>query len=459
MYFDDEIGAPQGTGRLLDLQNLTTVQPSESRLQDTVPPSGTFDQEHNLHVASETKQSPTTASDKQSIGLEERKSTTDQLEETTSHQQEESTSNQQESTSNQQQQSRSDQNQERTSTQQEQQIPSEIFISSTEVNSSAIATVAGAQKPTTLRNGMQPLRDAQIVDSGNASDSPHQVMDTLEPLSELEHTSVEGSGTTQHPDITTSEGDLSAADEGNTGNTTTLQPCPEIQPVNANLSGDSNDPERRLSDVKVDPFVADLAAADSSHTAQTLRNPSTVPTDDEVGLSVGNVETHPGNVPSPPSSDQATADGVGANRDASFGMDPPVSGFKGFLDRAAGIFEMTPSYTKDEIIGMAAQDYSLEHLKNGIAVNEFNQRIKQWKEFEDSIVRAEMPFRFPDPLDYGEEWRVFYALQLWYYEQWHREKKKRKENGSFPPGYKTLFNRNEDEILDRSISVVFGGRR
>lgn len=444
--------APQGTGRLLDLQNLTTVQPSESRLQDTVPPSGTFDQEHNLHVASETKQSPTTASDKQSIGLEERKSTTDQLEETTSHQQEESTSNQQ-------QQSRSNQNQERTSTQQEQQIPSEIFISSTEVNSSAIATVAGAQKPTTLRNGMQPLRDAQIADSGNASDSPHQVMDTLEPLSELKHTSVEGSGTTQHPDITTSEGDLSAADEGNTGNTTTLQPCPEIQPVNANLSGDSNDPERRLSVLTVDPFVADLAAADSSHTAQTLRNPSTVPTDDEVGLSVGSVETHPGNVPSPPSSDQATADGVGANRDASFGMDPPVSGFKGLVGRAAGIFKTTTSYTKDEIIGMAAQDYSLEHLKNGIAVDEFNQRIKQWKEFEDSIVRAEMPFRFPDPLDYGEEWRVFYALQLWYYEQWHREKKKKKENGSFPPGYKTLFNRNEDEIRNRCLPVVFGGRR
>lgn len=453
LYFDDEIEAPQGTGRLLNLQNLTIVEPSESRLQDTVSPSGTFDQEHNLHVGSETKQSPITASDKQSIGMEERKSTTNQLGETSSHQQEESTSNQQESTSNQQPQSRSDQNQERTSTQQEQQIPLEIFISSTEVKSSAIATVAGAQKLTTLE--MQPLRDAQIVDSGNASDSP-QVMDTLEPLSELKHTSVEGSGTTQHPDITTSEGDLSAADEGNTGDTTNLQSSPEFQQVKANLSDDSNDPERRLSVLKVDPFVADLAAADSSHTAQTLRNPSTVPTDDEVGLSVGSVETNPGNVPSPPSSDQATIDGVGANRDASFGKDPPVSGFKGFFERAAGIFKMTPSHTKDEIIGMAAQDYSLEILKNGIAVDEFNQRIKQWKEFEDSIVRAEMPFRFPDPLDYGKEWQVFYALQIWYYEQWHREKKKKKENGRFPPGYKTLFNSNEDEILSRSLPVVFG---
>ena len=369
---------------------MTTVQPSESRFQVTVSPSGIFDQEHNLDVESEKKQSPTTASDKQSVGLEERKSTSNQLEEITSHQQEESTSNQleeitshqqeestsnqleeitshqqeesqsnqqEESTSNQQQQSRSKQKQERTSTQQEQQTPSEIFISSTEVKSSAFATVAGAQKPTTLRNGMQPLRNAQIVDSGNASDSPNQVMDTLGPLSELKHTSVEGSGTTRHPDITTSEGDPSAADEGNTGNTTTLQSSTEIQQVNANLSGGSNDPERRLSVLKVDPFVADLAAADSSHNAQTLRNPSTVPTHDEVGLSVGSVEANPDNVPSPPSSDQATTDGVGANRDASFGKDPPVSGFKGFFERAAGIFSTTPSYTKDEIIGMAAQDY------------------------------------------------------------------------------------------------------
>ena len=107
----------------------------------------------------------------------------------------------------------------RTSTQQEQQTPSETFISS---KSSVIATVAGAQKPTTLRNGMQPLRDAQIEDSGNASDLSNQVMDTLGPLSELKHTSVKGSGTTRYLDITTSKGDLSAADEGNTGNITTL---------------------------------------------------------------------------------------------------------------------------------------------------------------------------------------------------------------------------------------------
>ena len=92
-------------------------------------------------------------------------------------------------------------------------------------------------------------------------------------------------------------------------------------------------------------------------------------------------------------------------------------------------------------------------MKNGIAVDEFNQRINKWKEFEDSIVRAEMPFRSPDPLDYGKEWQVFYALQIWYYEQWHREKKK---DGRFPPGYRTLFNSDEDEILNRSLPGVFG---
>ena len=119
------------------------------------------------------------------------------------------------------------------------------------------------------------------------------------------------------------------------------------------MSGGSNDPERRLSVLKVDPFVADLAAADSSHNAQTLRNPFTIPTDNGVGPSVSSVEANPGNVLSPLSSDQATTDGVGANRDTSFNKDPPVSGFKGFFKRATGIFKMTPFYTKDEIISMA----------------------------------------------------------------------------------------------------------
>lgn len=475
-YFDDDIGAPQGTGRLLDLQNFTPLQPSESQLQDTVSPSATFHLESatdDLHVGSETTQSPTTASGKQPVGWEERKSTSHQVEESKSNQQEESksnpqeesTSNQQESTSNQresisnqqegsksnqQQESRSNQEQERTSNEQERQSPSKISISLTEVKSSATATGSEAQEVTTPRNVMQPLRHAHEVDSGNANESPDQIVDTLRPLSELKHTSAEVCGTTQHPDITTSEDDPSATDEGNTGNTTTLESSPEIQQVNANLSGGSSDPERRLSSLEVDPLVADLAAADSSHTVQTLREPSTVPTNDEVGLSAGSAETNPGNIPSPPSSDQATTDWVGANRDASFGKDPPISGLKGFFARAAGIFKMTPSYTKDEIIAMAAHDYSLEHLKNGIAVDEFNQRIKRWKEFEDSIVREEIPFLFPDPLDYGKEWQVFYALQIWYYEQWHREK-----NGRFPPGYRTLFDTSEDEILNRSLPAVF----
>ena len=100
---------------------------------------------------------------------------------------------------------------------------------------------------------------------------------------------------------------------------------------------------------------------------------------------------------------------------------------------------------------MAAQDYDLEHLKNSIPLDEFNRRIDKWKEFEDSIVRRESPYWIYEPLHYGQEWQVFYALQLWYYSCLH---KKEKGKGRFPPGYRTLFGSNDDEILRRSDPSV-----
>ena len=168
---------------------------------------------------------------------------------------------------------------------------------------------------------------------------------------------------------------------------------------------------------------------------------------------MGNAETNPGNTPSPSCSSQAAIDGVGANRDASSSKNPPVSGFMGFFKSVAEIFK--PCHNEDEIIDMAARDYDLEQLKNGISVDEFNQRIDKWKEFEDHIVRQELPLSLTDPLNYGKEWQVFYALQLWYYYMWHRKNK-----GNFPPGYRTLFNTSKDEILSRSRPTLgFGCSR
>ena len=436
---------PQGTGRLLDLQTPMTVQPSEPRLQDTVSPSEAFQPEliiDNLRAISE--------------------------------------------------------------------------ITSTEVKSSATATDSEAQQLITPRNVIQPLRNTHIMNTGNASESPAAVMNTPQPLSERQHTSVEVSGTT------TSEGDVCAADVGTMGSTNSLPSSPEGHQINANLSGgridpkrrlsfleadplvpdwaltlyqpttalihdlvnlrvgsaetipgstpspdqgttdavganlsgDGNDPERRFSGV--DPPVTDMAAADGHYTAQTPRQPLTVLPNDQVNPSVGNAETDPGNTPSPSSSSQAAIDGVGANRDASSSKNPPVSGFKGFfknpLKSVADIFK--PCHTEDEIIDMAARDYDLEHLKNGVTVDEFNRRIDKWKEIEDHIVRQEVPFPIPDPLDYGQEWQVFHALQLWYYYAWHQKKK-----GNFPPGYRTLFDRSKDEILRRSRPTLFAHHR
>ena len=228
----------------------------------------------------------------------------------------------------------------------------------------------------------------------------------------------------------------------------------------ADLSGDGNDPERRFSEV--DPLVTDMAAADRHYTAQTPRQPFTGLPIDQVNSSVGNAVANHGNTPSPSSSSQVAIDGVGVNRDASSCKNPPVSGSKGLLkslgEKCNEVYErgkeacnsvaqsFEPCYTDEEIIDMAARDYDLEHLKNGVTVDEFNQRIDKWKEIEDQIVRRELPLEIPDPLHYGQDWLVFYALQLWYYHGcWYSQK-----NGNLPPGYRTLFNQSKDEILSRS---------
>ena len=222
--------------------------------------------------------------------------------------------------------------------------------------------------------------------------------------------------------------------------------------VSASLSGDGNDPERRASEA--DQLVTNMDAANSHDPAQTPQ-PFPVLPHEQVNSSVGHAETDPGNTPSPSSSSQPAIDGVGAHCDASSSENPPVSFFQGFRNKVTEIFK--PSYTEDEITedeitDKAARDYDLEHLKNGITVDEFNRRIDQWKETEDHIVRQELPFS-GQPLDYGQEWQVFNAVQLWYHDTWHR-----KRNGNFPPGYRTLFDSSKDEILRRSRPTLNFGR-
>ena len=187
--------------------------------------------------------------------------------------------------------------------------------------------------------------------------------------------------------------------------------------------------------------------------AQTPAEPLTVPPNGQVNSSV-DAGTNPGNTPSPSSSRQVAIDGADANRDASSSKNSLSFGAKWVWNIVAGCVEdgvkgfnkaFTPCLTENEIIEMAARDYDLEHLKNGISRDEYNQRIDKWKEIEDHIVRREGFILIPDPLDYGQDWHVFYALQLWYYYKLNGGK-----NGDFPPGYRTLFDSSKEEIFLRS---------
>ena len=224
--------------------------------------------------------------------------------------------------------------------------------------------------------------------------------------------------------------------------------------MGANLSSDGSDPERRLSEL--DPLVTDIAATNSHDSTQTLRQPSTILPHDQVNSRVGNAETNSGDTPSPSNSSHAAIDGVGANhRDASSSQNTLVSALVWIWNNVPKPFydHLTkPSATDEEIIAMAARDYDLERLRNGLSsVDEFNQRIDMWKELEHRIVnRQEPPIPIPEPLDYGEEWQVFRALQLWFY---YRRHKATKGNGKFPLGYRTLYDSSEDEILPRSRQV------
>ena len=432
LYFDSDMVPPQGTGRLLDLQTPVTVQPSEPPLQDTVSPSEDFPQESgpdDLRAISET--------------------------------------------------------------------------TSTEVKSSATATDSEAQQPSSPRNVTPPIRSTHIMNTGNASESPAEVTDTFQPLSERKHAGVEVSGTT------TSKGDGFAADRDTMGSANSLPSSPEEYQTNANLSGGRFDPEGRPPYLKagqldpyslrtlrqpttalndemslsvgsaetipggppspdqgttdavganlserrgseVDPPVTDTDAADSHDPAQTPRQPFPVLPHDQGNPSVGHAETDPGNTSSPPSNSQPAIDGVGAHRDASSSVVPPLDKIE--YVRRKMIDCLWPPYTEDEITDMAARDYDLEHLKNGITVDEFNRRIDRWKEIEEFIARNVVPFPF-DPLDYGEEWLAFYGVQVWYRRLWHR-----KRGGNFPSGYRTLFDSSKDEILRRSPFTRDTGR-
>ena len=167
---------------------------------------------------------------------------------------------------------------------------------------------------------------------------------------------------------------------------------------------------------------------------------------------MGNAETNSGDTPSPSNSSHAAIDGVGANhRDASSSQNFLVSA-KNYI-RNKVVKPTCDHFTKrcitdEEIIAMAARDYDLERLRNGLSSeDEFKQRIDKWKEFEDRIVFEQMPIRILEPLDYGEEWQVFLTLQLWFNYGRH---KATNGNGKFPLGYRTLYDRSEDKILGRS---------
>ena len=449
-YYDDDMVAPQGTGTLPHHQTLSTIQPSEPRLQDTVSLFETSQEElvtDNSRAVSE--------------------------------------------------------------------------ITSTEVKSSATGNDVEAQQPITPRNVIQRLRNAHRKNTGNASESPVEVIGTFPPLAERKHTSVEVSRTT------TSEDDGFAADVGTIGRTNSLPSSPEgyqananlsggkidperrfsffnanplvpdpaltlYQPttsliddpvhvsvtedpvnlsvgsaetlpgsttspdqgttggVGANLSGNGNDPERRVSEV--DPLVPDIVDTDGHDTAQTPQQPSTVLPNDQVDSSGDNAGTNSGNTPSPANSSQAAIDGVVASRDASSGQSPLVSCLKWFYNRAVeGVNKRAQEDAEiiDRIIKKASRDYDLEYLKRGLTVDEFNQRIDKWKEVEHKVVRKEFPNVFREPLDYGEDWKVFLALQ-----EWVRSSEHRRRNGEFPPGYRTLFNSDAAEIFSRGAKLT-----
>ena len=150
----------------------------------------------------------------------------------------------------------------------------------------------------------------------------------------------------------------------------------------------------------VDLPVTDVAATDSDDTAQSPRQPFTVPPIDQVDPNIGDAETDPGNTPSAPTTRHAALDGVGADRDVSSSKNRLVSGVKWGLEIAVGIpvagakrvdKASQPGHTPDEIIDMAAQDYDLEHLKNSIPLDEFDQRIDKWKEFRRQHRQTRVP--------------------------------------------------------------------
>ena len=205
-----------------------------------------------------------------------------------------------------------------------------------------------------------------------------------------------------------------------------------------------------------------MAAANRHDTVQTpQQQPATGLPNEQIKSSVDNAETNnPDDAPSPSSSSQAAAiEGVEANRDASSSRNSLLSSFslkglKSYVKGGAEYLKSKDEARENEIIDMVTQDYYLAHLRMGLTQEEFNRRIDKWKECEDSIVRGEFPISCPEALDYGEEWQVFYGLQLWYRELRH----KKRHGQKLPPGYRTLYNCSEGEILTRSHPWLFSVR-
>ena len=259
-------------------------------------------------------------------------------------------------------------------------------------------------------------------------------------------------------DLTIDLGDWKDGHEKGHGENTTR--CPIYnEPLNRN----DNTSDSKTAGKRPEPLDGnDLLLETPPPTVLPILVPRTL---EAVRVSVGNAGTNPGNTPSPSNNSQAAIDGVRVNGDASSRQNSLVSGFEWFRNmvvengnRVAKIINSAFEYFAklaeldakiiNEIIEKAASDYDLEYLKRGLTVDEFNQRIDEWKEMEHMVVNREFANPFRTLLDFGEDWEVFHALQLYVLCYEHRRR-----NGEFPPGYRTLFNSSKADILSRSRAL------
>ena len=248
---------------------------------------------------------------------------------------------------------------------------------------------------------------------------------------------------TENEVIRTTPSNASSADQG------------ILDGVDADLSGDGNDLERWLSEV--DLPVTDMAAADSHDSTQSPQQPHSVPANHQVDSGLDNAETISVNTPSLSSSSEADFEGVGTNP-ISIGVPNHPSSIRADSvnsdpESVKNGRESLASFTKQDIINMAARDYDLERLKKGLTPNKYNQKIYKWEELEHQIVWHQHSLMVPEIDYYGEDWAVLYALQLWSFHFLRGENKE-----PFPPGYRTLNDQTKEQIKKRSVQARYSWR-